>query len=77
MSLATLAAADAAERLVLRSAFCLHLFGDEAALRHQAPFDKSLRAVLERVGKGIAANVADGQVLALFLEHEIDAPIAM
>ena len=63
--------------LILGRAFRLHLFGDETALRHQPAFDERLRAILESIGKGIAANIADRQVLALLFEDKIDAAVRM
>ncbi len=60
-------------RLILGCALRLHLFGDKAALGHQPAFDERLRTVLESIGKGIAANVADRQVFTLLLKDKIDA----
>ena len=46
-------------------------------LRHQPAFDERLRAILESIGKGIAANIADWQVLALLFEDKIDTAVRM
>ena len=51
----------------------MHVFGDELAIAGRTAFDESLRFIDESVWKGVAADVADGKGLTLFLEDEFNA----